>query len=79
MAGQNIGLGEAQPAKTAPTAYEVKPVHRRLQEFTDDELKQSRILSAGSRLGQKACPLARERLQLRSPRTPDSPSWGGPL
>ena len=26
MAGQNIGLGETQPAKTAPTAYDVKPV-----------------------------------------------------
>jgi len=54
MAGQNIGLGETQPAKTAPTAYDVKPVHRRLQGFADDELKQIRILPAGSHLEQGA-------------------------
>jgi hypothetical protein len=54
MAGQNIGLGETQPAKTAPTAYDVKPVHRRLQGFADDELKQIHILPAGSRLEQGA-------------------------
>jgi hypothetical protein len=54
MAGQNIGLGETQPAKTAPTAYDVKPVHRRLQGFADDELKQIRLLPAGSRLEQGA-------------------------
>jgi len=54
MAGQNIGLGETQPAKTAPTAYDVKPVHRHLQGFTDDDLKQIRLLPAGSRLEQGA-------------------------
>jgi len=54
MAGQNIGLGETQPAKTAPTAYDVKPVHRCLQGFADDELTQIRLLPAGSRLEQGA-------------------------
>jgi hypothetical protein len=54
MAGQNIGLGETQAAKTAPTAYEVKPVHQYLQEFADDELKQIRILPPESRLEQGA-------------------------
>ena len=54
MAGQNIGLGETQAAKTAPTAYDVKPVHPRLQGFADDDLKQIRLLPAGSRLEQGA-------------------------
>src|SRR3712207_6191318 len=40
MAGQNIGIGEAQPAKQGPTAYDVKPVHERLKQFSDAELKQ---------------------------------------
>jgi hypothetical protein len=34
--------------------YEVKPVHRRLQGFADNELKQIRRLPAGSRLEQAA-------------------------
>jgi hypothetical protein len=54
MAGQNIGLGETQPAKPVPTAYDIKPIHRRFQEFSDDELKQIRILPEGTRLEQGA-------------------------
>jgi hypothetical protein len=54
MVGQNIGLGETQPAKTAPTAYDVKAVHRRLHAFSDDELKLIRLLPAGTRLEQGA-------------------------
>jgi hypothetical protein len=54
MAGQNLGIGEAQPAKQGPTAYDVKAVHKRLKQFTDDELKQLRILPTGSRLEQGA-------------------------
>jgi hypothetical protein len=65
MAGQNIGLGETQPAKTAPTAYDVKPAHRQFQEFfSADELKQIRILPEGTRLEQGATYLDLANLKL---------------
>ena len=54
MAGQNIGLGETRPSNNAPTAYDVKPVHRQLHAFSDDELKLIPILPEGSRLEQGA-------------------------
>jgi len=54
MAGQNIGLGEVQPSNQAPTAYDMKPVHRHLHAFSDDDLKRIPILPAGSRLEQGA-------------------------
>ena len=54
MAGQNLGIGEAQPSKAGPTAYDVKPVHKRFKQFSDDELKQLRLLPVGSRLEQGA-------------------------
>jgi hypothetical protein len=54
MAGQNLGIGEAQPAKQGRTAYDVKPVHKRLKQFSDDELTQLRILPVDSRLEQGA-------------------------
>jgi hypothetical protein len=52
-AGQNLGIGEAQPAKQGRTAYDVKPVHKRLRQFSDDELKQLRILP---NLSARRCP-----------------------
>ncbi len=64
MAGQNIGIGEAQPAKHGPTAYDVKPVHERLKQFSDDELKQLRILPTGSRLEQGATYIDLRSLEL---------------
>jgi hypothetical protein len=54
MAGQNLGIGEAQPGKQGPTAYDVKPVHERLKQFSDGELRQLRLLPTGSRLEQGA-------------------------
>jgi hypothetical protein len=54
MAGQNLGVPEAQPSKHAPTAYDLKPVHERFKSFADDELKQLRVLPVGSRLEQGA-------------------------
>jgi hypothetical protein len=64
MAGQNLGIGEAQPAKQGPTAYDVKAVHKRLKQFTDDELKQLRILPTGSRLEQGATYIDLNNLEL---------------
>jgi hypothetical protein len=54
MAGQNIGLGETEPSRHAPTAYDVKSAHRHFHEFTDDELKQIHILPTEGRLEQGA-------------------------
>lgn len=54
LAGQNIG-GEAENREeSARTAHEVKPVHRTLEDFRDDELKQIPILEPGTRLRQGA-------------------------
>jgi hypothetical protein len=54
MKGQNIGVGEAQESKNARTAYDHKEIHDRLQAITDDNLKQIRVLEAGTRLQQGA-------------------------
>ncbi|HKG20704.1 MAG TPA: hypothetical protein VKC34_02305 [Blastocatellia bacterium] len=54
MKGQNIGVGEAMPEKNARTAYDVKPAHRRFNDFTDAALKDIPILPEGSRLLQGA-------------------------
>src|SRR5687767_9385025 len=54
MAGQNIGIGEYQAAKNAPTAYDNKLVHQRLANLTDDNLRQIRVLPEGARLEQGA-------------------------
>jgi hypothetical protein len=64
MAGQNLGIGEAQPAKHGRTAYDVKPVHDRFKHFSDDELKQLRILPVGSRLEQGATYIDLNNLEL---------------
>ena len=54
-AGINYGLAGPDPARTpGHTAYDVKPAHRMLQEFSDDELKQIPVLPEGARLEQGA-------------------------
>lgn len=54
LAGQNIG-GEAENRELgARTAHEVKPLHRALENFRDDELKQIPVLEPGTRLRQGA-------------------------
>ncbi len=56
MAGRNVGLEGPHPEKEqdAPNAYEIKELHRLLEGYTDDELKQIRVLPQGSRLEQGA-------------------------
>lgn len=54
MAGQNTGLSSSHREKAAPTAYDIKLLHDRLPEFTDDELKQIVVLPQGTRLQQGA-------------------------
>jgi hypothetical protein len=54
-AGINWGRVGPHPEKDNPrTAYDVKEAHRRLGDYTDDQLKQIPILPAGSRLEQDA-------------------------
>jgi hypothetical protein len=52
-AGQNRGQPEAQ-FSGAPTAYEVKDIHRQFHGFSDDELKRIPIVPPGTRLAQGA-------------------------
>jgi hypothetical protein len=54
LAGQNIGTAGAHPEKSARTAYDLKPLHNRLNHLLDDDLKQIRILPEGARLEQGA-------------------------
>jgi hypothetical protein len=52
--GQNYGLVGPHPEKEDghPTAHDIKEIHRQLQEYTDDELRQIPVLPRGSRLEQ---------------------------
>ena len=54
MAGQNIGAAGVHPEKSSRTAYDIKPLHSRLQHLLDDDLKQIRVLPEGARLQQGA-------------------------
>lgn len=54
MGGQNIG-GESEARERATrNACDVKPVHRALAGFSDDELKEIPILEGGTRLREGA-------------------------
>jgi hypothetical protein len=54
MAGQNIGVAGSHSEKSSRTAYDIKPLHSRLQHLLDDDLKQIRVLPEGARLEQGA-------------------------
>ncbi|MGI9179298.1 MAG: hypothetical protein ACR2H9_02120 [Longimicrobiaceae bacterium] len=54
MAGQNIGQTAADREQGMPTAYDLKSVHRSLQGFQDDDLKQVPVVPQGQRLQQGA-------------------------
>ena len=54
MAGQNIGADMTDREQAIRTAYEVKEIHRSLNGFADDDLKQIPILPNGARLQQGA-------------------------
>jgi hypothetical protein len=53
-AGQNHGPRGSLREKDAPTAYDLKDLHRRMRELPDDELKQIPVVPAGARLEQGA-------------------------
>ena len=54
MAGANHGRTGPHPEEDARTAYDQKDLHRALNRFRDDELKQIPVLPAGARLEQGA-------------------------
>lgn len=62
MAGQNVGALSADSEVGLRTAYDVKEVHRSLNHFADDDLKQIPVLEDGTRLQQGAT-----YLNLRNP------------
>lgn len=54
MAGQNTGPVSSRQERGIQTAYDRKDVHRSLDGFADDDLKQIPILPEGTRLQQGA-------------------------
>lgn len=54
MAGQNIGMPAADREQGLATAHDLKDLHRSLQEFDDEELKQIPVVPQGQRLQQRA-------------------------
>jgi hypothetical protein len=54
LAGQNVGMPSADREIGLRSAYDVKPLHRALSDFPDDELKEVPILEEGQRLRQGA-------------------------
>jgi hypothetical protein len=65
LAGQNIGVATEEAEREAPTAYDIKDVHRSLHDLSDDDLKQVPVLCGGMRLRQGAT-----YIDLRGDRTP---------
>ena len=53
-AGQNRGTGSHLAEGSARTAYEARQVHRHLERFRDDVLRQIPVLAPGTRLKQGA-------------------------
>ena len=54
LAGQNFVMVGRHEHKDAPTAYDLKDIHRQLHDLPDDDLKQIPVVPAGSRLEQGA-------------------------
>jgi hypothetical protein len=54
MAGQNLGDDGSHPEKRARTAKDVKQIHARFRDWSDDDLDEVPILPEGSRLEQDA-------------------------
>lgn len=53
-AGLNHGLDGENPEKAGLNAYDIKELHEKLKDFTNDELRQIVIIPHGSRLAQTA-------------------------
>lgn len=80
MAGQNVGPLSADSEVGLRTAYDVKEVHRSLNHFEDDDLKQIPVLEEGMRLQQGATYLdlrnpSREEFTATGDTTVDREGW----
>lgn len=53
-AGLNHGLDGQNPEKAGLNAYDIKELHEKLKDFTNDELRQITIIPHGGRLEQTA-------------------------
>jgi hypothetical protein len=53
-AGQNYGAAGTTRVKAARTLYDLKDLHRRFQDWPDDDLRQVPVVPAGERLEQGA-------------------------
>ncbi|GAB4375443.1 MAG: hypothetical protein Kow00121_21210 [Elainellaceae cyanobacterium] len=53
-AGQNVGPRAEQPGRFDRTAYDIKELHDRLDDYSSDELRQIPVLKPGTRLEQGA-------------------------
>jgi len=62
VAGQNHGLETQQPSKDAPSAFDMKHLHERLDAFTSEELRRIQVLPSGTRLEQGATYIDLNRL-----------------
>ena len=54
MAGQNLGPRGPHPDQSARTMRDMKDLHGRYRDWSDDDLRQVPVLSAGTRLEQGA-------------------------
>ncbi|HEV2147743.1 MAG TPA: hypothetical protein VGR37_10105 [Longimicrobiaceae bacterium] len=54
MAGQNVGAQSTDREQGLRTAYDVKPLHRGMSGWEDDDLKRIPVLPQGQRLQQGA-------------------------
>lgn len=54
LAGQNVGGQTGDLEQGLRTAYDVKPLHRQMSDWQDDDLKQIPLLREGERLQQGA-------------------------
>jgi hypothetical protein len=54
MAGQNLGAQGSHPEKAGRTMHDVKDLHARYRDWSDDDLQQVPVLAAGTRLEQGA-------------------------
>jgi hypothetical protein len=54
MAGQNIGAAGPHPEKGTTTVHDIKELHARFSQWSDDDLKQIPVVPEGSRLEQNA-------------------------
>lgn len=72
QAGNNYGLEGPHPEKAGWNADQIKELHNKLADYTDDELQQITVLPPGSRLEQGA-----KYIDLNDPQRQEFTAMGG--